>query len=113
MASFQTVTFASGAVLSDESNLSFCTLAGVIMPAAWNTANLTFQGGQVSGSLSNLYDEYGTEVNVTAAASRYIAVSPEAFVGVTYLKLRSGTVGATVAQTAARIVTLVTIPALG
>lgn len=113
MATYQTVTIASAGSLSAEVPIEGLTLAGIIMPAAWTTANLTFQGGIVSGTVENLYDEYGTEVTVTAAASRYIAVSPEQFVGIKYLKVRSGTSGTPVAQGAERSLTLVLIPALG
>jgi hypothetical protein len=77
-------------------------LAVIEMPAAWDAANLTFQSSGDGVNYFNVYDELGTEVTVTAAASRRIRLDPTQWAGVQYLKLRSGTAGAAVNQTAAR-----------
>lgn len=87
-------------------------LCAIDMPADWTPANLTFQASTTSGgTFDNLYDQYGTEKNIAAADDRYIALDDLAFwLGVRYLKLRSGTAATPVNQAAARTVTLVTKP---
>ena len=83
-------------------------LAIVGMPAAWDAANLTFQvslDNQVSWL--NLYDSSGSEYSVTAAASRAIMIPLADFIGVTDMKIRSGTAAAAVNQTANRTLTIV------
>lgn len=88
-------------------DLQGCTPAAIEMPAAWDTANLTFSvASSLSGTYKNVYDEFGSEATVTAAASRFIRLSPADWWGLRYLKIRSGTAGTPVTQTAARIITI-------
>lgn len=106
-----TVTIANGASLSDEVDVGEGrVLVGILMPAAWTAASMTFQAGAVSGALGNLYDEYGTEVEYTVDASRYVAVDIPTFASARYVKVRSGTSGTPVSQAAERTITLVTRP---
>ena len=104
----QTATIASGAALSETKLMSGCVLAGIVMPAAWTAADLTFQVSLEGSTFVPLYDANGVEVSVKAAASRQIQVQPADFAGVRYLKLQSGLTGATVNQAADRAVTLIT-----
>lgn len=105
------VSIANGASLSDAGNLGPFRLVGIVMPATWTAANLTFQVSDDAGTTyNNLYDDLGTEVTVTAAASRYIALDPAVFAGINYLKVRSGTSGSAVNQGGDRTITLVTRP---
>lgn len=99
-------TIANGTSLSATVDIGGTTLAGIVMPAAWDAANLTFQASHDGTSFNNLYDALGGEKTVTAAASRFIALDPADFAGVRYLKLRSGTSGTPVNQTVNRTVTL-------
>ena len=87
-------------------------LCAIDMPADWDTAGLTFQASAVlDGVYDDLYDQYGTEKTVTAAADRYISLDDPAFwLGVRYLKVRSGTAASAVNQNAARTIYLVTKP---
>lgn len=106
-------TIAINASLSAEIDLGTSkVLCGIIMPAAWDAAGLTFQAAAASGgTFANLYDQYGTEKAMVAAASRYIPLDDPGFwLGVRYLKVRSGTAASAVNQTAARTITLVTKP---
>jgi hypothetical protein len=107
----QDVTIASGASLSGAARLpnGHC-LVGIVMPAAWTAANLTFQASEDGAAYANLYDKNGTEITVTAAASRYIELSPSDWCAVPFLKVRSGTAASAVNQAAARTITLVTRP---
>jgi hypothetical protein len=102
-------TIAVGATgLSQAILLGGKRICGVIMPAAWTAANLTFQGSVDGTTFFDMYDEAGAEISITAAASRYIGCDALALElsGVEYLKVRSGTTGTPVNQAAAREVLL-------
>jgi len=103
-----TATINSGASLSAAIELKGEALIGIIIPASWTTANLTFQGSVDGTNYSNIYDDLGTEVTVQASASRHIRLIPTNWIGYTHIKLRSGTSGTPVNQAAARTITLVT-----
>lgn len=110
-----TATIASGASLSGAIDMSAFALNkdnfrlfGIIMPAAWTTANLTFQASFDSGlTWIDIMDALGTEYTVIAGTSRYIPVDPTPFAAIPMLKIRSGTVSTPVNQGADRIVALI------
>ena len=89
-------------------------LAGIIMPATWTTANLTFQGGAIldetvfpapAPAFNNLFDAAGNEVTVDAAASIQITLpdcTDGSMYGCQFIKVRSGTSGSAVNQSADR-----------
>ncbi len=101
-------TIANGESLSAAIDVSGKTLLRINMPATWTTANLTFQFSADNSTYRNLYKDDGTEYTVTAAASRAIVLDASAFLGVSYIKVRSGTSGAAVNQGGARTIDLVT-----
>jgi hypothetical protein len=107
----KTVTIAESASLSAEVDLEGAALVGIHMPAAWTAANLTFQVAPTSGgTFYDAYDDGGTEINVTAAAQRYIGLLSDDALSLSaarFLKIRSGTTGTPVNQAAARTLTLV------
>lgn len=107
---FVTVTIANGASLSDVAALGGMTLVGIIMPATWTAADLTFQASHDNSTFNNVYDADDAEVTVEADASRYIQIAPTAYLGMNYLKVRSGTTGSPVNQGGARSVILVVVP---
>ena len=83
-------------------------LFGIIMPAAWTTANLTFQASFDSGlTWIDIMDALGTEYTVTAGTSRYIPVDPTPFSAIPMLKIRSGTASTPVDQTEERTLALI------
>lgn len=85
-----------------------CTPTAIIMPASWTPASLTFQVSVDGTTFQDLYDEYGSEVTVTAAASRTIRLTAADWWGVGLsIKVRSGTSAAVVNQTAARALKIV------
>lgn len=95
----------SAAVPTEGTDLEGYMPIGIVMPEAWTTANLTFQATSDGVNYYDVYDSGGTEVTVTAAASRYIVLTPElvaAFAGVQKVLVRSGTTGSPVNQAAAR-----------
>lgn len=104
MAVNRTFTIAESASLSDAIILDEALLAGLLLPAAWTTADLTLQASTraAPSTYANVYDVDGTEVTIKAAASRYVALNPADFAGMYAIKLRSGTSGSPVTQAAAR-----------
>lgn len=106
-----TATILSGQSVSAAVNLGGLRLFGLVMPAAWTTANLTFQMSPDNGvSWSNIFDINGVEFTVTAAASRFITFDPAALPAVQWLQIRSGTSGTPVVQAADRNINLVLRP---
>lgn len=109
-----TATIASGASLSGVAqpnsdpytSLGNLAVYGVIMPAAWTAANLTFQLSNDGTNYFDVYDANGAEVVVNADASRFILVPPSLFLSGAKLKVRSGYSAAAVAQGADRTITL-------
>lgn len=84
-------------------------LIGVVTPAEWTAALLSFKGGGADSVVADIYDIWGNELtfNLSATASRYIPAPVGYFSGVRYIVLRSGVSGAGVAQVAARSFKLV------
>jgi hypothetical protein len=105
------VTIALNGSLSGAVRLAGMLLVGLVMPAAWDAANLTFQGSIDNVTFNNVYDDAGTEKTAVAAASRHLLIVAADFAGIEWLKVRSGTAGTPVVQTAARTITLVVRPA--
>ncbi len=107
----------SSAVIDQSTNtltaaidLGTARLAAILMPAAWDAAQLTFQASADGVAWVDLYDASGNEVVVEAAADRAIVVPVNDFLGVRHLKVRSGTAGVPVNQAAPRTLTLVSRP---
>lgn len=102
------VTITNGASLSAEVALGDFVPIGIIMPAAWTAAGLTFQvSGDGAVTWNGLYDSAGNETTFTVAASRYIPLDPNVWIGINDIKIRSGTSGSPVNQGADRILTVV------
>lgn len=106
----QTAIITNGAALSDDIPCRDWPAIGLIMPAAWTAADLTFQVSIDGTNYYNLYDDGGNEVLVDAAVDRYVALPPTLFAGVLQFKVRSGTSGTPVNQGADRTITIVGRP---
>ena len=100
----RTFTIANGASLSDSQQIDEAMLVGLKLPGTWTTANLTLQaaGEDAESTFCNVYEQDGTEVEINAAASRYVALEPVKFAGMKHIKIRSGTSGTPVNQGGAR-----------
>ncbi len=101
-----TVTIPASGSLSEALALRGMALVHIQMPGAWDAAALTFStsaDGTTYGSLK----KGGTEYSITVAASDAQIIPRDDFAGVRFLKVRSGTAGTPVNQTAARTITLV------
>ena len=104
-----TATIANGASLSGVIDLGGRKLVAIDMPASWTAASLTFQASVDGTNFDNMYDG-ATERSVTVAASYYSMLNIGDWIGVRYLKVRSGTSGTPVNQGGARVLTLVIQP---
>lgn len=103
------VTITNGTALSPAVPLGRGTLIGILIPAAWTAANITFQASADDASFADVYDASGAELTLTVGgAARYITLDQKLFMGFANLKIRSGTTGTPVNQGADRILTLVT-----
>jgi hypothetical protein len=106
-----TVTIAAAGSLSGAVSLPpGHYLAAIIMPAAWTTADLTFQGSVDGTVYNNLYSASGSELTASAGAAQMIVLPPTDWCAVPFLKVRSGTAALAVAQDAARALTLISRP---
>lgn len=104
-------TILSGAALSSEINLTGTTLCGLIIPAAWTAAFLGIKAASASGgTFVPVYNEVGTLVSITIAASTCILLNAADFASLQYIKLWSQTAGVDVNQGANRTLTLLTRP---
>lgn len=103
-----TATIANGESLSGAVVIQNAAVVGIIMPAEWTAAPLTLQGSADGAAFADLYDPFGAEIVIAAAASRHIVIPPASLNGLAAIKLRSGTAGAAVNQGAARSITVVT-----
>jgi len=104
----QTVVIANGASLSAAATLGINRLlVGIQMDSGWDAAALTFQMSPDGGTTWLEMQGASAVLTYSAAASQYIAIDPTLWRGVTMLKVRSGTVGAPVNQTAQRTLTLI------
>ncbi|MDR3560479.1 MAG: hypothetical protein P4N59_03410 [Negativicutes bacterium] len=108
-----TTTIQSGQPLSDEIDLGNEQLVAIQMPTGWDAANISFQASMAlaanGGIYQDLYNDGGNEVIVVAAASRCIAINAAALsiAPLRYIRIRSGSTGTPVNQTAARILSLI------
>lgn len=105
----RTVTIAAIASLSDAIDLNGFTLAGIIFPAAWTAASVTFavSTSETDAAYNPLYTKTAEYEITAAAADRVITGLGPDFLGVQGLKVRSGTAGAPVNQAAERVITLI------
>ena len=80
-------------------------LSSVLLPSAWTTASITFQGSVDGGTTyADIYDA-GTERTIASAnvvGGRLLALSLNEWIGFTHIKIRSGTSATPVNQGAAR-----------
>lgn len=104
-------TIAAAGSLSGAVDLKGRMLAGIVMPAAWTAASLTFQVSLDNTTFVNLYADQGlsgtsTEYTIATAASYGHSLGGVDWLAWRYVKVRSGTAGTPAAQAAERLVTL-------
>lgn len=118
-----TLTIPSGAALSNIVDIKQFHAVAIFMPAAWDAAAITFLVGAAdptagadttpalgAAGMQSLFDDTGTEVSVTAAASHTIGVGTQAkqaaLMPARFLQIRSGNTATPVNQTASRTLIL-------
>ena len=104
-----TCTIENGGSLSGAVDLGGRKLVAIVMPSGWDAAGMTFQASPDGVNFFNVYDG-ATERNLTVAASYYSALNIADWVGIRWVKIRSGTAASAVNQTAERTLTLVIQP---
>ncbi len=103
-----TATIASGQALSTIIRTDSNHVLSLSMPAAWSTAALTVQASQDGTTWRNVFDEFGAELTIQAAADREIFLPPVRLAAYGFIRLRSGTAGTPVNQAAARDIIITT-----
>ena len=99
-------TILSGTSLSGAVSLSGRAVCGVILPATWTAAVLTFQGSVDGRNFFNLFDSGGVEISATVTVLQFIGLSASDFAGCSHIKVRSGTSGSPTNQGADRLLTM-------
>lgn len=106
-----TDTIPNAGSLTTGVDLADHSIVGIVMPAAWTAAGISFRGSIDGTNYFTLVDATGAEITVTSpAASDYVALSQpmrDELEAVRFLQLRSGTNAAPVNQGAARVMTLI------
>lgn len=107
----KTATILNGASLSNEINIEGYNIVGFIMPATWTAASLSFAAAiDTGGTFVPITDDAAAEVTFTVAAAKAVgcrADKASALAPWRFIKLQSGTSGATVNQGADRVITLI------
>ena len=99
-------TITSGTSLSAAVALDGLNLIGIQMPAGWDAAAVTFQVAYDGATYNNMWLQTA-EFSATTAASVTNLWSHDLLGPIRSVKVRSGTAGVPVNQTADRIVTLI------
>lgn len=101
------VTIANGQTVSGAVDLGNERLAGILMPAAWTAADISFSASVDGTNFFTLTDAASATISITApGAGKLLTLTGElreAFLAVRWIKIVSS-----VAQGAQRVVTLVT-----
>lgn len=100
-----TATILNGQSLSAPIDLANHVLSCIELPSAWTAAVITLQVSSDGVTYRDLWDENG-EVSFQAAANRSIRLSSWGWFAIRYVKIRSGTAAAPVAQAADRVINL-------
>ena len=102
---------ANGTSLSNAIDVGGRTLSIIALPAAWTAAALTFEASFDGVNYFTLLDQTGTEVNLTVDANYFLHLTLASWLGIRFLKVRSGTAGSPVNQGADRIINLMAVAA--
>ena len=104
----KTAVIAAGQRISSSVPTAGSKLFGLVMPATWSAASITFQASFDGGTTwRDMYDSSGNEIGAVVAASRVIILDPVLFSSIALLRIRSGTSGAPVNQAGGRAIVLI------
>jgi hypothetical protein len=102
-----TATIAAGDSVSTSIDLTAGSLAMILAPPDWTSANLSFQVSDDNEIFYDLIDTRGNEVMRTIDGGCAIVVDPATTQGAMYAKLRSGPRKNPVPQDADRVLNLI------
>lgn len=102
------VVIPAEAALSNELDLRGYDIEAIFFPAAWTAAAVTFVVLDEPGGVEHdAFDSSNVEIEVDAAAGRFVKILPEHSVrGANLVRIRSGTSGTPVNQAAERVLKL-------
>lgn len=107
-----TATIANGQSLSGAVDMRGFHFLGILMPAGWTAASLSFQGSVDGTNFGSIFYDTGLEYTYSVDAGLFIVITNSArFNPIHSIKIRSGTHAAPVNQGAERIFTLIRRPA--
>jgi len=101
-----TATIANGASLSDSVEVGQGAVVGFLLPTI-TAAVLTFQGSDDGVTFKDLRDAAAAEIQIASNAGDIFVTPPAGLNGPAFLKVRSGTSAAPVAQGAQRLIKVV------
>ena len=88
---------------SDAIDCAGATLSSILMAtSAWTNASMTFLGSIDGSNFYDIYGSTGNEIAYTTTASRLMTFDPAFWLGMRWIKIRSGTTATPVAQAAER-----------
>lgn len=104
------VTIPAGQSLSNAVPVVGRPVVGIIMPAAWTTAELSFLNGEDIPpwkEYQSVVDLKNKEMSLPVEAGIFMKLSGTEWLGFGYLKLRSGTAATPVPQATERVIGIV------
>lgn len=102
---------ANGQSLSEAIILDSAGPVRLMMPAAFDGGYVEFQVSADGVTFTDLYDDVGSKVRITAAPATAVRLTPADWLGIYAIKIRSVTgAGAAQAQGAARSIGIVVVP---
>jgi hypothetical protein len=107
-----TAAIAAGATgLSAAIDTNASRLAAIYIPAGWVAADITVLASIDGTTYTNVYDSAGDEYTITVTGASTVVLVPLVdFLGLRFIKLRSGTASVPVNQTGAPTLTLALVP---
>ena len=99
---------ANGDSEAEEVATAGADLVGIVMPAGWDAAKISFLGSRVEADTPVDVYNANSEVAIDGVGTnRYIVVNPATVRGIPFLTLRSGVTALAVTQTAERTLKLI------
>ena len=103
-----TVTIANGESLSSSVTLDRRPILAILTPSGWDDAVMTFQVSLDGQTYYELVEEDGSAASLAVEAGTMLRTDNlDQWAGYSHMKVRSGTSGSAVAQTGAKVVTIV------
>lgn len=105
-----TATIPNGAAVSQGVDLANHRLHHIVLPAGWSAAAVGFDVSHDGVSFAPLFNAAGEYSLSTASGGRAVMLDLPTFIGVRFVRIRSGVLATPVNQAAARDIALVTVP---